>query len=247
MATREGHLHLFSGGHWSLGAGMALQAVLYEIDKTLFQPPAPGPRRPKSAPDGAKAQQEGSTPSSAEELEAWRKRAEEIAGTYQQLLNSYRQLKAHLKEEGEWHHRCNGMLAGALRNCRDLELALEAATGSTADMEGGVNGLAATDPAFQRLVEGIRQVLESQLQQLQAQELIEAIEPQPAELFDETIHEVIGSVPTDELAEGLIAEVAQIGYAYQGKPIRKAQVILAGAGGEPVSGRQTTTGDHGKE
>jgi len=196
---------------------MAFDVAVYDVGESLFQSRTANSATPKSARRAAKL-------SPAEELEAWRKRAEEITRNYQKLVKNYRQLKSHLKQQAEWHQRCNAMAAGALRNCRELEFALTAAR-----KQGG------DEPGCTALIAGIEQVLENQLLQLREQGLIEGIEPQPAEIPDETLHEVVGTRQTDEFAEGLIAEVAEIGYACSGKPIRKAKVVVAA----PANGNDT--------
>jgi len=188
---------------------MGFEVAVYDVDERLFQPGTANPTTPAGSRQVAKL-------SPAQELEAWRRRAEEITRNYQRLVKSYRQLKSHLKEEAQWRRRCNTMAAAALRNCRDLQLALAAAR------EQGVE-----HPASAALIAGIEQVIEKQLSQLCEQGLIEAIEPQPAEIPDRNLHEVVGTKQTDEFAEGLIAEVAGIGYARDGEPVRKARVILA--------------------
>ena len=190
---------------------MAFQVTVHDIGEKLFQSVTASPAERKKAHQGAKL-------SPAEELEAWRKRTEQITRDYQRLVESYRRLKSDLKQEGEWRRRCNTMLAGAMRNCRNLDFALAAAR------EKGSKGT-----AFTGLVAGIEQVMQDQLRQLHAQGLIEAIEPQPSEIFDERLHEAVGTRQTPEFADGLIAEIADVGYLCRGKIIRKAKVVIAGA------------------
>ncbi|HUW33737.1 MAG TPA: nucleotide exchange factor GrpE [Planctomycetota bacterium] len=195
---------------------MPFKSVIYEVDDRLFQAePPPGSRRENAAP---------AKPSASEELEAWRARAEETARKYQELLQSYRQTKAALKNEAEWRHRCQKLLHNGLRNCQDLELAIVAAP--KMHEESGQPG--DDDPISAALTGGIRQVIENQLQQLAAEGLLQAVEPQPGELFDDNFHEVVGSKPCGNLAQGLVAEVVRTGYACGPKVVRKARVMLAG-------------------
>jgi len=196
---------------------MPLLASVYEIDSTLFQPPDAG------KPRGRSASAEKHKASPAQEAETWRARAEETARNYQCLLKSYRQLKERLKEGGEWRRRCSTMLSNTLRNCRDLEQAIEAA-----EQQAGDN------PALAALVSGIASVIDTSLQQLHALGLLEAIEPQPAELFDDNLHEAVDTVVSDEFAAGLIAGLVAIGYACGGRVVRKAKVVLAATGGGPA-------------
>lgn len=187
---------------------MPFKAAVYEVDELLLHADAPPARQQAAVP----------ATSPAEELDAWRKRAEEIARKYQELMQSYKHAKASLKNEAEWRQRCQKLLQAALRNCRDLELAIQAARKA---------GGAADDPGRTALIAGIEQVVENQLQQLHAERLLEQIEPQPSELFDDNLHQQVGTKPSAELAAGLIAEVVEPGYACGGKAVRKAKVLLA--------------------
>ncbi|NQT18812.1 MAG: nucleotide exchange factor GrpE [Planctomycetes bacterium] len=197
---------------------MTIKVVVSDVGDELFQPDRTGSRTQNSARKQARK------PTPAEELQAWRQRAEEVARKYQQLLQSYQKLKSSAKADSIWRRRCNAMLAAAVKTHRDLEFALSAAR------EQGGEG-----PACEALTAGIRQVIDNQLQQLHAQGLLEVIDPQPSELPDSNLHEVIGVKQTDELVEGLIAEVAGVGYLCGGKPIRKARVVLATQAREAAS------------
>ena len=190
---------------------MPFKTTVYEADDRLFQADRPLPTRTQAAAPAK--------PSPAEELDAWRKRAEETARKYQELLQSYKQVKASLKGEAEWRQRCQKLMHAALRNCRDLGLAVQAAHKA---------GEHAHDPIRTALIAGMEQVIENQLRQLHAEGLLELIEPQPSELFDDNLHQAIGTKPSAELAAGLIAEVVDAGYACAGKAVRKARVLLAG-------------------
>ena len=197
---------------------MAFRATICEIDEKLFEPAQ------ASSVDVKKNRAKSAKLSLAEELEQWRNRAEDIAKKYQELLQSYRKLKATSKEETEWRQRCVKMLQNSLRNCRDLELALAAAHKAG---EAGPGGCNPDDPVRKALIAGIEQVVEGQLQQLHIEGMLDLIDPQRSELFDPAIHQAMSAKPVDDLAEGLIAEVAQVGYSCGGKAVRKAQVILA--------------------
>jgi len=188
---------------------MVFTVEIHEADQRLFQAPKPN----SSSRRKERAEPAKQTP--AEETETWRQRSEESARQYQELLKSYTQLKASLKEEAEWHRRCTKLLNSILRNYQDLGLSLQAARAS---------GVA--DPAVAALMGGIEQMLNNQLQQLHAQGLLDAIEPQPSELFAPALHESIGTVASN-LAAGLIAEVDSIGYASAGRTVKKAKVFLA--------------------
>ena len=195
---------------------MAFKATICEADERLFV----------SQCDSVEVRKERAKPvkpSPAEEIEQWRVRAEDTAHKYQELMQSYRQLKASSKEETEWRQRCTKLLQNALRNCRDLDLVLAAARNT------GDSGT--DDPARAALIAGIEQVVETQLQQLHGEGMLELIEPQPSELFDASMHEAAGTKAAPELAEGLIAEVKRVGYLCGGRAVRKAQVILAAACG----------------
>lgn len=207
---------------------MAFEVVVYDVDDELFQLGKAG----SSKHDSARRQARKPTP--AEELQLWRQRAEDITRKYQQLLQSYQQLKVGAKADSVWRKRCNALLTAAVRNHRDLEFALAAARGQSAQ-----------HPAYAALITGIEQAIDNQLQQLHSQGLVEIIEPQPSELPDPNLHEVIGAKQTDELVEGLIAEVGAAGYLCDGKVIRKAKIILATqAGGAAPDDEPDLTADN---
>ena len=193
---------------------MPFKSVIHEVDDRLFQAEPP--------PDSRRETAAHVEPSPSEELEAWRTRAEETARKYQELLQMYRQTKAALKNEAEWRKRCQKLLHNGLRNCRELELAVLAAQ-KAHDESGQPDG----DPIGAALIAGIRQVIEIQLQQLATEGMLRAIEPQPGELFDDNIHESVGTKPCPDFAQGLVAEVVRPGYASGPKIVRKAVVILA--------------------
>ena len=207
---------------------MPFKVCVYEVDEQLFLPEVSIPsrqRRERAA--AAKA-------SSGEDMEAWRTRAEEITRRYQELLQTYGQLKSSTKNEVEWRRRCGNLVNGTLKNCRELEMALAAATAGSGPAGGPADGLSCGP-----LAAGIRQLVENQLQQLHAEGLLDLIEPQPSELFNPGIHEAVGTKPCTELAEGLIAAVAAAGYACAGKTVRKAKVILAAPAGASATEAQT--------
>ena len=203
---------------------MAFEVVVYDVDDRLFQSEKAGSNKHKGAQPPRK-------PTPAEELQLWRQRAEDITRKYQQLLQSYQQLKAGAQVDSVWRKRCNAILAAAVRNHRDLEFALAAAREQGAE-----------HPAYAALIAGIEQATDNQLQQLHSHGLVEIIEPQPSELPDSSLHEVVGARQTDELVEGLIAEVAAAGYLCGGEVIRKAKVILAtqAGGAAPDDGADLT-------
>jgi|GEM_PF-3529640 len=217
---------------------MPLQAAVYETGPTLFQPPdthgadrPADPLRGSGGRSGATGLRKAGGPRAdaasapSPGAEEWRAKAEEIARNYQRLLKSYRRLKEHAKEETEWRKRCNAMLNDSLRNCRDLEFAIAAA-----DKQARGN------PALDGLVAGIKQVIDTQLQQLHALDLVEQIEPQASELFDDTQHEAVQTVVSDDYAAGLIAGLVAVGYACAGKVVRKAKVILAASSDTTTEG-----------
>jgi len=193
---------------------MPFKSVIYEVDDRLFQAePPPGAHRANAAP---------AKPSPSEELEAWRNRAEEAARKYQELLQMYRQTKAALKNEAEWRQRCQKLLHCGLRNCSELELAIVAA--QKAHGESG----RPDDPIGSALITGIRQVVENHLLQFAAEGLLQHVEPQAGELFDDNLHESVGTKPSSDLAQGRVAEVVRIGFTCGPKVVRKASVVLAG-------------------
>jgi len=192
---------------------MAFTAAVYETSGVLFQP---------QSETGAK--REGAQRlSSSQELELWRQRAEDMARKYQELLKNYRQMKAAQKEEHEQYRNNQKLLSDVLANCRNLELAIQAAKLNEA-----------SSPTVAALITGMQQVLDNQLAQLNEHGLLETVEPQPAEMPDPELHETVGSVASD-LAEGLIAEVVEPGYTCSGKLVRKAKVFLAAPAGGPAA------------
>lgn len=169
----------------------------------------------KLKPDAPEAEEAPETPAVApgsSELEAERKRNEELLSRLKYLQADFENYRKRVSRETEAVVKFanEALLARLLPVLDDFDAAL-------AHLDGEES-------------KGVRMVRDNMLQALRAAGLEEI--PAEGQKFDPYVHDCIQQLPDPDLENGLVKEVVRKGYRLQDHILRPAQVTVVNNGGE---------------